>query len=105
VELKSGRAQFSYDSKKVVLQNAVSAVRGAGRSFDAKVLLQHDPKLSEAKLEALDKALESVSGVKNTGAPDEKGLREITLDLRKKTKLADLLAAGKSVGVVIRVPK
>jgi copper chaperone CopZ len=105
VELKPPRAQFNYDPEKVVLQEVVSAIRGAGSAFDGKVLLQHDPKLTEAKLEELDKALENVEGVKNTGAPDEKGLREITLDLKKKTSLADLVAAGKSAGVVIRVPE
>ena len=104
VTLKPQRAKFTFDPTKVSLQDVVVAIRKAGRQFDAKVLLKHDAKLSESKLEELDKALEAVSGVKNTGAPDELGLREITLQLDKKTTLAELIAAGRSVGVSITLP-
>ena len=104
VTLKPPRAKFSFDPSKVVLQDIVAAIRKAGRSFDAKVLLKHDPKLPESKLEELDKALEMVNGVKNTGAPDEAGLREITLNLEKRTTVAELIAAGRSVGVTITLP-
>ena len=104
VTLKPPRAKFTYNPAKVSLQDVVVAIRKAGKPFDAKVLLKHDAKLSESKLEELDKALEAVSGVKNTGAPDELGLREITLHLGKKTTLAELIAAGRSGGVAITLP-
>jgi copper chaperone CopZ len=105
LQLKPPQARLNYDSEKVSLQDFVAAIRAAGRPFDAKVLLQQAPKASDKVLNAVDKALESVPGVKNTGWPDEKGLREITLDLSKKTTLADLLRAGKSVGVKFSLPK
>lgn len=98
------RATLTIEPSKVALQDVVRAIRAAGRSFDGKVLLRHDPKLSQQKLDELDRALEKVIGVKNTGAPDEGGDREITLDLLKKTSLSDLIDAGKSVGVQLRVP-
>lgn len=104
VTLKPPRAKLTLNPSKVFLQDVVVAIRKAGKPFDAKVLLRHDAKLSESKLDELDKALEAVAGVKNTGAPDELGLREITLDLAKKTNLADIFAAGRSVGVVITLP-
>jgi hypothetical protein len=104
VQLKPASARLTLDSEKASLQDVVAAIRKAGKPFDAKVLLQHDPKLTEQKLEELDKALEAVKGVKNTGAPDETGKREITLDLKEKTVLSDLLKAGRSVGVDLRVP-
>jgi copper chaperone CopZ len=97
-------ARFTIDTQKVSLQDVIRAVRKAGGAFDGKVLLREDPKLPDSKLEALDRALEQVTGVKNTGAPDENGLREITLDLKKKTSLDALLKAGRSVGVVLSVP-
>jgi hypothetical protein len=92
------------DTAKSALQDVVLAIRKAGRSFDAKVLLRHSANLPESKLLELDKALEKVPGMKNTGAPDEAGFREITLDLKGKTTLADLVKAGKSVGVAIESP-
>jgi hypothetical protein len=104
VELKPPTAKFSVDFAKASLQDVVVAVRKAGKPFDGKVLLQQDPKLSEATLEALDKALEAVPGVKNTGAPNEAGMREITLDLKLKTTLDDLIKAARSAGVELRVP-
>jgi hypothetical protein len=104
VVLKPATARFTVDFGKATLQDVVIAVRKAGKPFDGKLLLQQDPKLSESTLEALDKALEAVPGVKNTGAPDENGMREITLDLKQKTTLADLLKASRSVGVELKVP-
>jgi hypothetical protein len=104
VALKPPTARFSVDFSKASLQDIVLAVRKAGRQFDGKLILQQDPKLSEAVLERLDKALEAVPGVKNTGAPDEKGFRVITFDLKRKTTLDQLLKASRSVGVTLLAP-
>ena len=104
LSLKPAVAKFNVDFAKASLQDIVLAVRKAGKQFDGKLLLEEDPKLSQAKLDALDKALEAVAGVKNTGAPDEHGRREITLDLKRKTTLADLLKASRAVGVELHVP-
>jgi hypothetical protein len=86
------------------LQDVITAIRGGGRSFDGKLLLEEDTTLTEKKLGELEKAIEAVPGVKSAGAPDEKGRRVIALDVKKRTTLADILKAGRSVGVELRTP-
>jgi hypothetical protein len=104
LQLKPPIARFKVSTDKVALQEIVLAVRGAGRSFDAKLYVEEDLGLSDKVLESLDKAISAVPGVKNSGAPDERGRREITLDVKKRTRLNDVLSAARSAGVELRTP-
>lgn len=102
--LKPPLARLRVDTNLVALQDVVNAVRKAGGTFDGKLMVHEDPKLSDSVLDKLDKALLAVQGVKNTGWPNEHGDRVITFDVDKKTRYADILKAAKSLGVDFTPP-
>lgn len=104
IKLNPPVARFAIDSTHTSMQDVVRAIRGAGSSFDGKLELAEDPTLSDSKLDVIDKALEAVKGVKNTGWPDEHGIRVITFEIDKQTYFTDIVGAGKSVGIELKTP-
>ncbi len=104
LKLKPPIARFKIATDKVSLQEIVLAIRGGGKRFDGKLLVEEDLGLSQKVLDDLDKAISAVPGVRNSGAPDEHGRRVIAFDLTKRTRLADVLGAAHTVGVDLRTP-
>ncbi len=105
LKLTPPTARFKMDTAHVSLQDVVIAIRKAGDAFDGKLTIEESPTLTQAQLDKLDDALSAVRGVKNTGYPDSRGRRVLTFDLKERTLFADIVGAGKSVGVDLETPK
>ena len=105
IQLAPPVAKFKMDAGATSLQEIVKAVRSAPGHFDAKLMLEEDPKLTQSVLDELDAALTSVEGVKNTGYPDDQGRRVIVFDLQKRTLFGALVKAAKGVGVTLSTPR
>src|SRR5579859_7411803 len=57
LELKPPLATFRFASDQVSLQDVVTAVRAAGKNFDAKLVIDEAPGLPDKTLDALDRAI------------------------------------------------
>lgn len=92
-------AHFTFDPDSESMQDLVRAVESAGSEFDARLMLQ-----SNADDDKLTTVLQGVSGVRNAGMQDSKGIRLVTFFLDKKTKYADLITAAASINANIAAP-
>ncbi len=83
----------------------MQAVKDAGSSYSGKLALQQTswPTPPE-KTEALSNALRKVEGVRSAGSPDERGVRVLTFDLKKRTLLKAVLDAAEAAGVPLKNP-
>lgn len=93
-------ARVKFDAARISLQDIVRAVRGDGRKYDARLLIQVN-----GKQDALTAVLAKLAGVRSPGIPDRAGVRMITFKLEERTMYADLVAAAKEAGVHLKEPE
>lgn len=97
--------RFKFDAKKTTLQELTVAIQGKDERFQARLALLADPPAPSADLfEKARLAVTGVEGVRALSSPGKDGIALATLNLEKKTYLADVLAAAKKAGLTLKFP-
>lgn len=97
--------RFKFDAKKTTLQELTVAIQGRDERFQARLALLADPPNPSADLfEKARLAVTGVEGVRALSSPGKDGIALATLNLEKKTYLADVLATAKKAGLTLKFP-